>query len=72
MANKTKPIVSVISPELLMLGYLCVKGTENLNEKVNILDRFGLADVDIATICGCVVGSVRNARQKDLKKAKGE
>ena len=50
--------------EILMLGYLCTKGADNLGEKVKILDRFGLADLDIATICGCAVQSVRNARQK--------
>lgn len=38
------------SPEILMLGYLCIKGADNLPEKVNILDRFALADADIATI----------------------
>lgn len=72
MANKSRPLTSEISPELLMLGYLCIKGTESLNEKVSILDRFGLADADIATICGCVLQSVRNARQQNSKKAKSK
>jgi hypothetical protein len=72
MANKSKPVISEAAPEVLMLGYLCTKDIENLAEKVNILDRFGLADVDIATICGRAIQSIRNARQLDAKKAKGE
>ncbi|WKZ41262.1 MAG: hypothetical protein QY328_04320 [Anaerolineales bacterium] len=67
MAKKIKPKISETSPEILMLGYLCIKGADNLTEKVNILDRFGLVDEDIATICGCAVQSVRNARQKRSK-----
>lgn len=68
MANKTKPKLLETTPEILMLGYLCVKGLENLADKVNILDRFGLADEDIAIICGSAVQSVRNARQKSKSK----
>ncbi|MGH2569134.1 MAG: hypothetical protein ACRDGA_12415 [Bacteroidota bacterium] len=54
---------------IMMLGYLCVS-TEiesSLPRKVQILDRFDLADKDIAKICGCTVPSVANARQS-LKK----
>jgi len=50
--------------EILMLGYLCVKDIDNLIEKVNVLDRFGLEDADIASICNCAIQSIRNARQK--------
>jgi len=50
--------------ETLMLGYLCVKDIDNLIEKVNVLDRFGLEDADIATICNCAIQSIRNSRQK--------
>ena len=53
---------SEASPEILMLAYLCIKGVETLPEKVSILDRFGLADADIAKICNGAIGSVRNAR----------
>jgi hypothetical protein len=67
MANKLKITQSETSPELLMLGYLCVKGSDSLNEKVSILDRFGLVDSDIATICGSAIQSVRNARQQSTK-----
>lgn len=55
-----------------MLGYLCVMGVEGLPEKVSILDRFGLVDTDIATICNAVVGSVRNARLQVRKGSKAE
>jgi hypothetical protein len=65
--NKTKSELSETSPEILMLGYLCIKSADNLIEKVSILDRFGLTDDDIATICGSAVQSVRNARQKKSK-----
>lgn len=56
---------------LLMLGYLCI-ATEreaNLIRKVEIIDRFGLTDDEIAIICDCKAQSVRDARQK-LKKKK--
>jgi len=70
MANsKAKPKTSETSSEILMLGYLCVKGADNLFEKVTILDRFGLTDEDIAIICGSAVQSVRNARQQKKSKA---
>ena len=72
MALKTKTIASETSPEILMLGYLCIKGVEGLPEKVSILDRFGLVDSDIATIANCAVQSVRDARQKSKKKSKRE
>jgi hypothetical protein len=65
-------IQSETSPELLMLGFLCIKGIDNLNEKVSILDKFGLTDSDIAIICGCARQSVRNARQNNLRKAKNK
>lgn len=71
MAAQTKPKASETSPEILMLGFLCIKGTESLPEKVSILDRFGLGDADIATICDSAVQSVRNARSQIAKKAKG-
>ncbi len=67
MASKATLKTSETSIEILMLGYLCVEGADNLAEKVNILDRFGLADADIATICGCASQSVRNARQSSKK-----
>lgn len=54
----------------LMLGYLCI-ATEiaaSLPRKVEILDRFGLEDSDIARICGSKVQSVRDARQRIKKK----
>jgi len=54
---------------LLMLGYLCI-ATEiesGLVRKVEILDKFGLEDSDIAIICGATVQSVRNARQSGKK-----
>ncbi len=60
----------------LMLGYLCIakEGEASLVRKIEILDRFGLADKEIATICNCSIQSVRDARVK-LKKgthAKGK
>jgi len=48
----------------LMLAYLCVatEAEASLVRKVKILDKFQLADEEIAKICGCSIGSVRNAR----------
>lgn len=68
MTKATKLQLPETSPEILMLGYLCIKAADNLAEKVNILDRFGLADEDIATICGSAVQSIRNARQQNKNK----
>lgn len=68
--NKAKPKTIDSSPEILMLGYLCIKDNENLKDKVDILDKFGFADNDIAIICGAAVQSIRNARQ--LRKSKAE
>jgi hypothetical protein len=70
MAKKTSSPQSETSPEILMLGFLCIKGADSINEKVSILDRFGLADSDIAVVCNCAVQSVRNARQQNAKKPK--
>jgi hypothetical protein len=66
MAGKSKGDVETTrtNTETLMLGYLCVKDIDNLIEQVNILDRFGLEDADIAAICNYAIQSVRNARQK--------
>lgn len=49
---------------LLMLAYLCVakEAEASLERKVQILDRFGLTDAQIAQVCGAAPGSVRNAR----------
>ena len=54
-----------------MLGYLCIskESEASVVRKVEILDRFGLPDAEIATICGCALQVVRNARQQ-LKKGK--
>ena len=55
----------------LMLGYLCISDVEGLPSQVQILDRFGLSDKDVATICGAAVQSVRNARVEYKKPKKG-
>jgi hypothetical protein len=49
----------------LMLAYLCVskEAEASLVRKVEILDRFGLSDSEIATVCNNSAQSVRNARQ---------
>ncbi len=54
----------------LMLGYLCVATEKeaNLIRKVEILDRFGLSNDEIALICDCKGQSVRDARQKLKRK----
>ena len=58
----------------LMLGYLCVtkEAEASLIRKVQILDRFDLADAEIATICDCTVQAVRNARHMWKKKPHGK
>jgi len=70
MAHKIEIKGAKARPEILMMGYICIKDVETLPEKLGILDRFGLSDSDIATICNCAVQSIRDARQK-LKKRSG-
>ena len=70
MAKKTSSPHSETSPEILMLGFLCIKGTDIINERVNIVNRFGLEDSHIAVVCNCAVQSIRNARQQNAKKPK--
>ena len=53
---------SQTAPELLMLGYLCIKDAKSLPEMVDILDRFGLSGPDVARICNCAEGAIRNVR----------
>lgn len=64
MASKKNTVKSETSTEILMLAYLCIKGTDSTAEKISILDRFGLSDSDIALVSNCAVQSVRNTRQK--------
>lgn len=59
---------STTTPERLMLAYLCAKDATNLREKVDILDRFGLTDADIAKVSNNAVQAVRNARLANRKK----
>ena len=68
MMKKTLQIERQESPEVLMMGYLCVKDLESIPAKVRVLDRFNISDSAIAAICDCATQSVRNAR---LRKGKG-
>lgn len=54
----------------LMLAYLCIskESEASLVRKVEILDRFGLKDDEIAQVCGASSQSIRNSRLI-LKKA---
>jgi hypothetical protein len=58
----------------LMLAYLCVakEAEASLIRKVEILDRFGLSDNEIAKVCHNTAQSVRNARQMLKKKPHGK
>lgn len=51
-------------PIRLMLAYLCIASEKeaSLETKVDILARFALTNVEIATVCGSKVQSVKNAR----------
>ena len=57
----------------LMLGYLCISSETGagLVRHVEILDRFGLPDSEIAGICGCTTPSVAVARNKLKKRRDG-
>jgi hypothetical protein len=66
-----KKELSEVKQNSLLLGYLCVamEKDSNLNNKVQILDRFGFTIEEIARICDCKPQSIMNARQV-LKKTK--
>jgi hypothetical protein len=55
---------------ILMMAYLCVakEAEASIVRKVQILDRFGLTDTQIAKVCGAAVQSVRNARLSTKRK----
>lgn len=53
-----------LKSDTLMLAYLCVKDEDGLINRVAILDRFGISDNEIATVCNVAVQSVRDARLK--------
>ena len=55
----------------LMVAYTCITHVQGLASQVQILDRFGLSNKDIATMCAAGVGSVRNARVEYEKPKKG-
>jgi hypothetical protein len=66
MATKPRHVEEVApnEPLRLMLAYLCVateKGA-SLEQKLDILDRFGLTDVEISKVCGSKMQSIWNAR----------
>jgi hypothetical protein len=46
----------------LMMAYLCVREEKGLPRQVAILDRFGLSNSQIASVCGAAVQSIKNAR----------
>jgi hypothetical protein len=48
----------------LMLAYLCIATEKeaSLERKVEILDKFGLTDSEIAKVCSSAIQSIRNAR----------
>ena len=62
MATKKTTEKSKTNPELLMLGYLCIKDLKTIPEMVEVLDRFGFSGPDIAKICSSTTGSIRVAR----------
>jgi len=57
---------------ILMLAYLCIakEAEASLQRKVQILDRFGLNNTQIAKVCGVALQSVHNTRTKVRKKRK--
>ncbi len=55
------------SKTALMLAYLCIKDLINLNDRVDVLDRFGLSDDQISKVCHVAIGSVRNARLQNKR-----
>lgn len=54
----------------LMLAYLCIATEKeaSIERKVEILDRFGLTDSEIARVCKSAVQSIRNARHSLAKR----
>lgn len=59
-------------PVRLMLAYLCTATLDKeatLTTKVEVLNRFGLSNLDIATVCASTVQSIKNVRSS-LRKSK--
>ena len=54
----------------LMLGYLCIakEAEASIVRKVEILDRFGLSDSEIAKVCKTNTQVIQNSRQALKKK----
>jgi hypothetical protein len=69
MAQKAKDKDKGGAPDTLMLAYLCIKDKVGLVEQVAVLDRFGLADAEIAQVCGVAKQSVASSRLKRKKRA---
>jgi len=67
---KSEEEVTQLNSIQLMLAYLCAEKLPNLNEKVRVLDKFGLCDADIAKVCSTSVPSIHNARSANKKKGK--
>lgn len=57
--------------QTLMLAYLCTRDIEEFGDQLAVLDKFDLADEQIAKICGKAVGTVRNTRSLN-KQGKGK
>jgi hypothetical protein len=67
MVGRKTPKELETSPEILMLAYLCVKEVEGLGPKVEVLDRFGLADSQLASVCSVGEQAIRDARHRQKK-----
>ncbi len=54
----------------LMLAYLCISPEKGatLERKLEILDRFGLTDAEISTVCAAKMQSIWNARHSKKTK----
>jgi hypothetical protein len=62
--------VQTLDPSRLMLAYLCVATEKeaSLEKKLDILDRFGLTDVEISKVCGSKMQSIWNARHEKKRR----
>ena len=53
----------------LVFGYIAIKDLESTSDQIDVLDRLGYGNLEIARICGTTPGSVRTRKSESKKRA---
>ena len=54
----------------LVFGYIAVKELQRLEDRINLLERLGYGNAEIATICGTTPATVRTLKSKGARSRK--